>query len=388
MPPDSPSAPLAARLIAGAALLAFAGVAVANGLDRLAATNPAVASVVPRPFAALGPAAVAAVALARQDFPETERQARASLAHAPLEPGTAGLLGAGLVGQNKWKEGDKAFRVAGQLGWRDIPAQLYWMQVSIATGDWDIAAERADAVLRLDPSQTDNPRIVGPFEDNPKGRQALIARMASNPPWVAAYLKPSADLPVPLLEKRAQMLGEMTGQNAADCDLVAPFAGRLAMAGKATQGFRVWRKYCPAASAGLVHDPSFAAADPSPVVPFAWRLVPSGSVSVNPAGDRQGLEVASRASFPREFARQMLVLAPGAYRLSWREDGAPQGSARVIPSVGCYPTDGNRLATTREGARTSARLIAGRECEGLWLTLLIAPGSGTLRVSDVRIDPA
>ncbi|MGN6500221.1 MAG: hypothetical protein ACTHKM_08735, partial [Tsuneonella sp.] len=286
-------------------------------------------------------------------------------------------------------EGDKAFRVAGQLGWRDVPTQLSWMQVSIATGDWDIAAERADAVLRLDPKQADDPRIVGPFEDNPKGRAALIARMASNPPWVAAYLRPSPDTPVDRLEKRAVVLSEMTGAAKPSCDLAAPFAARLAAAHQVAQAFAIWRRNCPAAGAALIRDPSFAAADAAPTVPFEWRLVSSGSVTVTPADDGKGLAIATRASFPREFARQLLVLRPGAYRLSWREQGSsPAAAARIITSEGCYPTDGNRLSASAEGERTSVRFAADPRCDGLWLTLLVAPGSADLRVSDVRLDPA
>lgn len=389
MAPERSGSGIAWRLIAGAALLAFAGVSVASGLDRMGAANPALALAVPAPFAAEAPAALATIALYRQDFAQTETLARQSLAHAPLEPGTAGLLGAGLVGQGKWKAGDKAFRVAGQLGWRDVPTQLYWMQVSIATGDWDIAAERADAVLRLDPKQADNPRIVGPLEDNPKGRSALIARMAGNPPWVAAYLRPSPDTPVDRLEKRAVVLSEMTGAAKPSCDLAAPFAARLAGAREVAQAFGIWRRSCPAAGAGLIRDPSFAAADALPPVPFEWRLASSGSVTVAPAEDGKGLAITTRASFPREFARQLLVLPPGSYRLSWREQGAIPGSPpRVIPSLGCYQTDGNRLAASSQGGRASARFTADSGCERLWLTLLVAPGSEDVRVSDVRLDPA
>jgi hypothetical protein len=376
-------------LLAGVVLLAFAGTAVASGLDRMAATNPALAPAVPGPFAALGPAALATVTLQAGDFATTERLARQSLANAPLEPGAAGLLGASLIGQNKWKAGDQAFRVAGRLGWRDIPTQLYWMQVSIATGDWDIAAERADAILRLDPTRADDPRIVGPFENDPRGRKALITRMAGNPPWVAAYLKPSPNVPLAGLEKRAEVLDEMTGVTGATCELVAPFAARLAGAHKVAQAFHIWRERCPGAGAGLLRDPSFAAADAVPDAPFEWRLASSGTVTVNAAEAGQGLEVASRASFPREFARQLLVLRPGAYRLSWREDGGRAGAGpRVIPAVGCDPVAGNRLTPTNEGARASARFTAGAACEGLWLTLLLAPGSGAVRVSDVRLEPA
>lgn len=366
-------------------LLANAGVAVASGLDRLAARGAGALALPLGPFAAQGHTLRAQVALQARDYGRAEAAARTAVAQAPVDPMNAGALGAALLAQGDLQAADKAFRAAGQMGWREPFTQAYWMRVAIATGDWDIAAQRADAVLRIDPSQTGNPQIVGPFEQAPAGRAALLVRMRESPGWLKSYFLLPPEAPLETLASRADLLVALGRERTVPCDTVAPFAAGLARAGPVARAHSAWIAHCKAGKRSLLNDASLAAAEPRPAVPFAWQLVPSGSLTLRRNAD--GIEVENSASFPRSFARQLLVLPAGEYRLSWLETKGTAEEARVVPTIGCAADRGARLDPEPiGGGRFAASFNAGTGCEGLWLTLLAQRGRTSL--ADLRLEPA
>lgn len=383
MRPDRGRRSPAAKIAVGLLLAAYAAAAVGSGLDRMAARNPALGERVPDPFAALSHAPRAMLALSEGRFGKAEGHARRAVATAPLEPASTGLLGAALLAQEKLAPADRAFRVAGQLGWREPATQLYWMRIATQTGDWDIAAQRADAILRIDPSQTRSPQVVAPFEADPAGRRALVARMRQGPGWLDAFFRPDPSRSPESLAARAEMLTMLAQTGTVDCAIAAPFADRLVRAGSVARAHAIWSGACKDGSADLLRDADFARAASPPDVPFDWQLVPSGALTV--ARDGDGLSVTSRAAFPRTLARQLLVLEPGAYRLDWREQPSAARS-RIVPIVGCQPDRGARPEPRPFGeGRMIADFTVDGSCEGQWLTLMVTAGAGAVRLGDFKL---
>src|SRR3546814_8811137 len=76
-------------------------------------------------------------------------EAQRSVRTAPIDPSTTSALGSSLLTLGQLDRAYAAFAVAGTLGWRDVPTQLYWLAQAQAVGDVDVLAQRLDALLRL-----------------------------------------------------------------------------------------------------------------------------------------------------------------------------------------------------------------------------------------------
>ena len=81
------------RIAASLALLLFAGLAAASGLDRLSPQAPALARLVPLPFRAQATRASAAQAIVRLQPRTALLNARRAVAADPVDPSASGLLG-------------------------------------------------------------------------------------------------------------------------------------------------------------------------------------------------------------------------------------------------------------------------------------------------------
>ena len=124
---------LRARVLVTALSVVYVALALASGVDRIAATNVAKALHVPRALAAesLGLAGDRAIADARYD--DALAIAQTAVARAPIEPTSATLLGAAWLGKGDEDRAREAFTVAGRLGWRVPLTQAYWMRSMRAT---------------------------------------------------------------------------------------------------------------------------------------------------------------------------------------------------------------------------------------------------------------
>lgn len=324
------------------ASLAYVGLAFGSGLDRLAANDPAIAQQVPAPFAAQALRTLGAQALEQGKAGEVLRLGQAALNDSPTDPQSAAMFGAGLLATGNRAGADRAFRVAGKLGWRVPITQNYWMSKALAQGDYGLAALRLDALLRQQPALHRQRALLDPLERNPAGRTALIARIALRPVWANAYAGDVADLPADVMEQRTTVLLEAAAKGVVlGCPAIAPGASRLATLGLFSQGSALWRAHCPAAGTALVSDGNFAMAGLGvKTSAFAWEVLGNSELSLSfvpsPSGPGQRLTLDGNAAHPRLFLTQLLVLAPGRYALSWTAGNAQlQPSDRILASLTC-----------------------------------------------------
>ena len=205
----------AARLLLAGLMLAYALAALASGMERMAAQRA-------------GPPADLATA-------------RAGFSAQPLSALAAGALAAA-----EWRAGngamaERVFRHAAQLGWREPVTQLYWLQVAAAAGEWDNAAKRYDALLRVDPRRAALAELAAQVEGAGAGRASLARRIALRPHWLADYADPPGPLAESALLARAAVLREADARGALDCGVAARLGRRLVGAGLAQAVDGTWR---------------------------------------------------------------------------------------------------------------------------------------------------
>lgn len=382
-----------ARLALLGAVAVFTVLALGNGLDRAAARNPALAAWVPAPLRAEAWRAEAAVRLRAGDMQAALAAAHQAVQSDPVDPRSAALLGAGQLGAGRRADADRTFRVAAGFGWRDPLTQLYFMNVALSAGQPRLAALRLDAVLRQAPELPVRDMLIAQFAGLPDRRAALAERLALRPPWSDAFVRQVGQVPLPDLVARAELIGGLA-RPAWGCDAIAPLTARLIQAGGVVQAQRLWLAHCPTASTGVA-DPRFTAriAGRAPI-PFEWNLPGSGDVSAAPAWQTgtgtSGLVAQVSGASPQPVAWQLLVLAPGRYRLSWTAE-ARSGAARGAElSLTCNPLGRSRIlgAPVPGGrARFAAVMTVDAACPGHYLTLWLAPDDQDTRFDALAIAP-
>ena len=387
----------AARIALACCLLVYAALAAGSGADRLSTGDPALAARVPALFASEALRTLGADALASGKAVDAAAIGTRAIRNAPTDPQSTALFAAGELAAGKRVLADRSFRVAGQLGWRVPITQSYWMGQALASGKYDLAALRLDALLRQQPALLRQRQLIDPLERNPAGQAALVARMRANPVWLEFYSGDVENLAADAGLQRADVLAQAArGGTILGCDRIAPLASRLAVVGQPAAGAALWRQHCPAAGPGLVSDGTLATLDISArPSAFSWNLIGNGelALAVLPGGSGHGkrLVIDGRADVPRPVLTQQLVLAPGRYVLSWRT-GNPQGqpSDHLLAALACAseaPVWAD-ASLDRATGLWNAVVEARPGCALQRLTFAAAPRSGQVWLEQIALRPA
>lgn len=383
--------------IAALACLGYAGLALGSGLDRMTLTRPDLAGMVPAPFASQALRSEGAALIEHGQAQAALARGEAAVVDAPLDPASTALLGIARFRAGDAPGADRAFRIAGQLGWREQFTQVYWMGRALEIGDWRVAAMRLDALLRQNPALLAERRLVDPIETSPAGRAALAERILAGPNWLRPYTAAPAEVPRPVLLQRALVLGEVARRKGLlGCEAVAPLVERMVAEAAVVEAAGLWRQHCPGAGARLIYDGQFAAASlQQDRSQFAWSFIGQSDASVllEPDGKNgaRRLVIESNASRPRQIARQMVLVPPGSYRLSWlAEDTGGAPSELALAALSCAPVPERWLAAgfDRVSGRWVATTVLDSECQAHWLSLGVSGQGGTVRIGDLRLDPA
>lgn len=354
-------------------VLACALLAAASGLDRASAHDPALARLVPRPFAAEAHRASAAQALLAGHGEQAIEAARRAVGADPVYPRSTALLGAAHLAVRHPAPADRAFRIAARMGWRDPLTQIYLMDRALTAGQPELAALRLDAVLRHDPGFALRDMLIARLLDSPGGQAALASRLVLRPAWAPSFMGSDSALPLPVLQQRARLVIGFGGKRWGwGCGGVAPLASQLVRAGDVPTAKTLWLAQCPQASTGIA-DPHFRAVTRArPPVPFEWNLGSSGDLA---AGRHpvSGLLARVSGAVAQPAAWQVLTLPPGRYSVRWRVVG-PAGTAAL--SFSCALDVRRPLPARHHGPDGwfEAELLADGGCPGQFLALWLTPG--------------
>jgi len=366
------------RILLTAGILAYAAAAAGNGFDRMSRDTPALERLVPGPLRAQADRSAALTRLVREQPQPALRFARAAVARDPIDPDATALLGAAHLALNDFDEAAEAFRIAARFGWRNLATQGYWYEAALGAGDYKVAADRADAILRAQPRLVEGGELLEPLEVNPTGRAMLAGRLALKPSWLEAYLRPGRDAPAELIERREGVVALVDPAVARfGCSAVSPFVSGLIEQGRRTRAQTLWNAHCPEYRVtGPLADPGFdqVLSGAEEVYPFSWRLLPSGDVSIQAVGGGQAdrsLLVANSASTSRMIMRQLTALPAGLYRFRVGSTDQPSaGAPRLVLSWACaaqppFPrrVEGDALA----GGQILAVEPCDRQQLGIWL---------------------
>ena len=386
-----------ARVALCGVLLLYAGLAAGSAADRLSAGDSSLAARVPGLFASEALRTLGADALSSGKAVDAAAIGNRAIRNAPTDPQSTALFGAGTLAAGNRVLADRAFRVAGQLGWRVPITQSYWMGQALASGKYDLAALRLDALLRQQPSLLRQRQLIDPMERNPAGQAALIARMRANPVWLGFYAGDVENLIADAGLQRAEVLSKAARSGLIlGCEAIAPLASRLAVVGQAAAGATLWRLHCPAAGSGLVSDGQLTTLDiMAKPTAFSWDLIGNSelSLTVLPGGNGRGnrLMIDGLADVVRPVLAQQLVLESGRYMLSWRTGSAQgQPSDHLLAGLACSgetPAWAN-AELDRNTGMWNAMVEVGPRCKMQRLTFAAAPRSGLVWLEQVDLTPA
>jgi hypothetical protein len=377
------------------ACLGYGALVLGSGLDRMSLKQPELAPSVPALFASQSLRSQGAVLIEQGQAQAALAKGEAAVRDAPLDPGSTALLGIARFRAGDTAGADRAFRIAGQLGWREQFTQTYWMGRALENGDWRIAALRLDALLRQRPALLAERRLLDPIESSAAGRAALAERMLAAPGWLRPYSTSLADVPRPVLLLRAQVLGEVAARKGLlGCETVAPLAERLVGEAAELEAAALWRQHCPGAATALVYDGQFAAASlQQDRTQFAWTFIGQSETNLlletADEGAAQRLVIETTSAKPRQIARQMVLIAPGPYHLSWSAEesgGAPSDLVAAALSCAQVPKEWLTAQFDKAAGRWTATVSVDPGCKSHWLSFAVTGRSGTVKLGDIRLE--
>ena len=324
---------------------------------------------------------LATTRLAAGDAKGTEALARRLLASAPADG-----RGYRLLAQIAEARGDQAraatlYVIAVRRAPRDLQARAWLAQRALAAGDYKTALEHVDRVLRMSPSsQARLFPVLTQLAADPVFADALAEALGSHPSWRDGMLATlhAADNKAP--QAADHVLAGLQRRNDLDAASTQAWIEALIRQGRWGEAFARWA--APHVKSGrplpLLFNGDFSSQPQG--AGFDWR-VPSVAgvlVSIEPLdqGGMLHLRFLGRRVAGGPVASHALVLAPGTYRLEWRERmdalralegmawrltcaGQPQALAQAEPGLGSRPWRAQVLVFT----------VPTGGCSGQWLQL-------------------
>jgi hypothetical protein len=345
-----------------------------------------------------GDSSDAVAALARERLIGHDRDGAARLAGralqlAPLNASALTSYGVAMDELGRQPQADRAMTVAGRLGWRDVVTQIWLFRRHLLAGDFEAALNHGDALMRR---QDEVPKILlaalTAAARDPRMVDPLARHMALSPAWREPFLvfltsyatPPATDVAHALLARLAN------GPTPPTSDELAVYLRQLVGDQKFDQAASQWRQLTRGAGqTGYVYDGDFER--PPGATPFDWTFSDGVGWTVDIAdapaqGRGQALSVEYDGVSPPKPLRQMLVLPPGAYRLSGRAYGEGDADPGMLAWGVACATTGQALASVatpqtkgRWSAFTVELNVPADRCPAQWLALSAAPG-------DVRMD--
>lgn len=367
------------------ALTGLAGLAVLallSGSDRQSRLFPNSPSLIGWPYDTGAARAEAILAYVQTGPVSAIRHARRAIISDPLSVQAVSILGRAQLYSDDLANARQTFMVAGQLGWRDEMTQIYWLDQAIQANNFKTAAERLDALLRQSPDDVNRDKFLAVVSATPEGREALSKRLKLAPNWAHPYLTEVSSLGPSELTQRIDVL-KRTGSGLWDCSSTGNIAQTLIDANRFDEAQSVWRQNC-ATSASLVYDGEFDHLDIThQSAAFEWQLTARGDVDIAllRSGDNgnRALSAKVNAATTLPVIRQLIVLTPGRYRLTWHLPQTSQAQARALEvSFACKADLGkaqNGAVDPVNAERRTLDVTIDFTCPARQLVFWLAPNS-------------
>ena len=247
--------------------------------------------------------------------------ARQALRRGPLEVRALRVLA--LVSQ-QLDQPDRAKALmaeAGQRSLRDAPSQLWLFQQAMARADYPAAFRHGDALMRRAPYRSSISPVLVLAAEHPLAVGALVERLSHRPPWRASITQELARTnPAAAFDVLSRL--SRAGSTPSDAE-VGHLVERMVGAGQVDQAYLVWVQLLAPEGLSRLADVYDGGFDGLPgATPFNWRLSKSPEASAEiaeaPQGGGKALYARFGAAGPVVLAEELLLLAPGRYRISTR----------------------------------------------------------------------
>lgn len=310
---------------------------------------------------------------------EVERLAKAALNTAPVESRGASLLALVRFRQGQADSGAPLMRTAARLSRRDDDADRWAYFDALRGRRFPEAFTHLDALLRRqNGARKTLVRSTFPYLDDPAAVRPLLARLSLGPSWRSAFFErlvdeapdPAAAFPILAALKSGPAPPTRTE--------VTGLLRRLIADGRYEQAYLSWSLLMPPeelARQGNLQDGGFDGWPATP--PFGWNFDSDegggGAIIELGAGKGSALRVTYDGRHDQWLVRQLVVLAPGDYRLSGRY--RTQAGGLTEWRVACQGPPGTiaqaRLASTQDRWRSFSLdlTIPAAGCAGQSLVL-------------------
>ena len=372
-------------VLRGAVFLAIALVALVAQLDRSARIQPALIAYVP---AGLGGFAdeTAARLLALTDPKTAMARGEALLRQRPIEAANLSAYALAAVEADETAKASQALTYAAQRGWRDPYTQVTVLGSALAGKQWDVAAQRVDALARMRREEEAVFGTISLLINEPDGRRALSQRMAESPPLVtsiADFLRANPTFGPAVADTFVLTRGQET---ALECEDYARVVRTLLGNAQGSDALKVWPEHCMTREDKSTQ---FLFAEDM-TSPFAWTFPSGAGISIR-SGDGEGsLDVRNRDPLRRQFAFRYVTLPAGTHTLSLlrsdesgvRRPGAGP-SADVSILLRCDRIGGNSGgALIGEVYRGPSQFTVPADCPAQFLALTASQG----RIEGLKIE--
>ena len=345
--------------------------------------------------------ALAEQRLAAGDLPAAQHHARRLLGHEPLQGAAFRVLAEVADRQGRREDAFRWYRIAEHRSPRDLATRAWLTQRHIEQGDYGLALEQVDRLLRMSPQRAASiqPVLVQLARDS-KFAEALAASLRRDPPWrsgmLAALQDPRSGDPL----AAGQVMQALHGQGGLSPREYAGWLDGLIRQGRWGEAYARWAGQVPKPGGRLplVYNGGFS--QPPSDAGFDWRLrrVPGVLLQFEPATGAVGQVAYLRfldRRLPGAGLEQPLMLSPGRYTLSLRmraqglrsELGlewviACRGPAGTVART--EPADGSFAWRTF----TAEVSIPPAGCPGQWLRLVNPVPSGAAQrvVGELWVD--
>lgn len=318
-----PSGTLGARLLALVFAVGLAMLCLRQTIAQAAAVSPRLAAMV-APENSFGLTHTLDRLTLAEPTPATlariDDLARRALRRSPVEVGAIRSLAIVAALRDQPALASTYIALAAETSKRDAGTQAWLLRQHLSEGRIGDAVRDADLLLRGDQASWSLvlPQLV-PLVRDPRADRALVEVLRPMPPWRGPFLQlvgrtyPAEAAPFALFRR----LGR-AGAPPTDGETITYFTSAANWPEPALM-LRRWVALAPAGvdAAGLVRDGGFEGLAGPP--PFTWKYIDEGAVSarvaVNPDGAGHVAELAFDGSKRGGLLHQLLVLAPGRYRI-------------------------------------------------------------------------
>ncbi|MDH7637279.1 hypothetical protein [Sphingomonas oryzagri] len=319
--------------------------------------------------------------LADGDPAGAETLARNALAVSPISDASLRVLALAEQQQGNWQHSNALMNQAAALGWRDLPTQLWLAAAYVQAKDYENAANRLDAALRVNPDLPQLHALIDSSAADPQLRPYLLRRLALNPAWRQSYFADPTLASPDAARARGSLLAGLSGTaNPPSHDELVQVLSAMVSAGAAGEARNLWIAANHGANQPL-YDGRFERTAQSYASPFEWSLrsVPGAETSAEKRDNAPGdaLLVRTDGTASGTLARQWLRLTPGEHQLTVSSAGPASSLRSLAWTIRCMPHGPTITTLQGSGKRDTAAFATAPDCTDQVIELQARPQAGS-----------